>query len=226
MSEIVIRGTVSDVIAREEVGRYVLPDAVRHHIHDGEEVAKIIPDGRADHPIRRLESIPVVGWALANIVFTFTPEPWEPAPTPEVIAPAGTFDAADDGTHEIVVELVVDPDVPAADGGVPVYRYVESVPFEVREGIDWPTPSFDRPGVMYPCARCGKYVQPSEGDKEAGLVIAGSTTKLCGECAEAVRDYIETSNPYDVADPEEWPVGISPYHARTLNERQERGEER
>ena len=190
MSNTVIRGTVSDVVAREKVGRYVLPDAVLHNIHDGEEVAKIFPEDRGDHPIRRLGSIPVVGWALANIVFTFTPEPWEPAPTPQVIAPAGTFDADDDGTHEIVVEPVVDSDVPAADGDVPVYRYVESVPFDEREGVDWPTPSWDRPGACYHCYRCGDVVVPSDGDKEAGLVRAGATTKLCGECAEAIEDAI------------------------------------
>lgn len=195
VSETVIRGTVSDVIAREEVGRYVVADAVRHHIHDGEEVARIVPEDQGDSPIDTLDAVPIVGGLLGSLAWVVTPERWLPGRKPDVIAPAGTFDADDPGTHEIVVEPVVDPDVPAADGGVPVYRFVESVPIEDREGIDWPTPSFDRPGVSYPCYRCGDMVIPSDGDKEAGLVRAGATTKLCGECAEAIEDAIARGEP-------------------------------
>lgn len=194
MSEVVIRGEVADVIAREEVGQYVVADAVRHHIHDGEEVARIVPEDQGDSPIDTLDSVPIVGPLLASLAWPVTPDRWLPGRKPDVIAPAGTFDADDIGTHEIVVEPVVDSDVPAADGDAPVYRYVESVPIEEREGIDWPTPSFDRPGVSYFCYRCGEFVQPGEGDKEAGLLIAGSTTKLCGECAEEIRDEIAVTD--------------------------------
>ena len=63
------------------------------------------------------------------------------------------------------------------------------------EEIEWPTPSYDRPGVCYPCYRCGDMVIPADGDKEAGLVRAASTTKLCGDCAEAIEDAIARGEP-------------------------------
>ena len=195
MSETVIRGTVSDVIGREEVGRHIVPDATRYHIHDGEELAMFVPDDRGEHPLDVLDAIPLGGLILRELVAAIAPRRWLPPANYVVIAPAGTFDAADDGTHEIVVEPVVDSDVPAADGDVPVYRYVESVPFDEREGVDWPTPSWDRPGACYHCYRCGDVVVPSDGDKEAGLVRAGATTKLCGECAEAIEDAIARGEP-------------------------------
>jgi len=71
-------------------------------------------------------------------------------------------------------DWVAEPDEePAADG---------------FETTDWPTPSFKMPGEGYSCARCDEYQIPNEGDIEAGLLIAGDTTKLCGDCARHIRD--------------------------------------
>lgn len=56
---------------------------------------------------------------------------------------------------------------------------------------DWPTPRFDRPDIGYECVRCSAIVSPNNGDKQAALVIAGATIKVCGECAEYLRGVIQ-----------------------------------
>ena len=63
------------------------------------------------------------------------------------------------------------------------------------EGVDWPAPSFHAPGALYTCARCGDVVVPESGDKEAGLVIAGATIKVCADCADRIRDEIDGFDP-------------------------------
>lgn len=56
-----------------------------------------------------------------------------------------------------------------------------------EQETDWPTPSFDRAGRMYECL-CGVIVQPDEGDSECALLIAGSTMKLCEDCAQELKE--------------------------------------
>lgn len=68
----------------------------------------------------------------------------------------------------------------------------------------WPTPSFDRPDTMYYCEKCADVVDPDSGDKQAALLIAGSTRKLCGDCAQGVREDIMThSNEKDANEGEQ-----------------------
>lgn len=56
---------------------------------------------------------------------------------------------------------------------------------------DWPTPEFDRPDVSYECADCSEVVNPKNGDKQAALLIAGATHKLCPSCAAELRKAIQ-----------------------------------
>gem|GEM_PF-6565519 len=66
-----------------------------------------------------------------------------------------------------------------------------STPEDSSDGR-YPVPEFDRPGVPYWCAECDDWVDPAEDDfPEAGLLIGGSTTKLCPDCAREMRDEIE-----------------------------------
>lgn len=60
-----------------------------------------------------------------------------------------------------------------------------------RRTREWPTPSFDRPDISYECAMCGTVVLPKDGNKQAGLLIAGSTIKVCGQCADDLRYLIQ-----------------------------------
>ena len=69
--------------------------------------------------------------------------------------------------------------------------------------IEWPSPSYRQPGALYTCADCGTVVVPEHGDKEAGLVIAGGTTKLCADCAEEIREAIRTEDPHPDAGGEQ-----------------------
>lgn len=57
---------------------------------------------------------------------------------------------------------------------------------------DWPTPSFDRAGAEYRCSKCRKFVKPQLGDKQAALLSAGATFKLCGDCAQEWIDELWT----------------------------------
>lgn len=54
----------------------------------------------------------------------------------------------------------------------------------------WPTPSFDRADTMYYCEGCAEVVDPKSGEKQAALLIAGSTRKLCEDCAKAAMEAI------------------------------------
>ena len=55
---------------------------------------------------------------------------------------------------------------------------------------DWPTPTFDRAGVMYTCSGCGDVVIPDDGDKECALQIAGKTDRVCESCARKLEEVI------------------------------------
>lgn len=54
----------------------------------------------------------------------------------------------------------------------------------------WPTPSFDRADFGYECAGCYEVVEPKRGDKQAGVLIAGATRKLCEDCARNALDAV------------------------------------
>lgn len=59
--------------------------------------------------------------------------------------------------------------------------------------MEWPTPEFDRPDVLYSCSGCGEVVVPDRGHKQAALLIAGATIKLCSGCAEELRGVIDNA---------------------------------